>query len=181
MRARPQLIAVLLAALSPAFEAEAQFSQQGSKLVGTGGVAPSRQGTSVAVSGDGNTVVTGGYIDNGSLGAAWVYARGLGVWSQQGAKLVGTGGSIPQLGRSVALSADGNTIVVGGPSEVGTGAVWIFVSGGGFWLQEGAKLVGTGGWVRRQGLPSRCPRTGTPPSWVDRTTTAAGCSLGVHA
>jgi hypothetical protein len=50
------------------------------------------QGTSVAISGDGNTAIVGGIYDNSNAGAAWVYTRSGGVWSQQGSELVGTGG-----------------------------------------------------------------------------------------
>jgi hypothetical protein len=51
-----------------------------------------------------------------------------GVWTQQGSKLVGTcaAGTAGQ-GASVALSADGNTAIVGGPGDsAGTGAAWVF-------------------------------------------------------
>src|SRR5580704_5712534 len=71
----------------------AQFTQQGPKLVGTGAVGNASQGISVALSGDGNTAIVGGFNDNGGLGAAWVYTRSGGVWTQQGGKLVGTGGT----------------------------------------------------------------------------------------
>ena len=76
------------------------------------------QGFSVALSGDGNTAIVGGPGDNVQLGAAWVYTRSGGVWTQQGSKLVGTGavGSAHQ-GISVALSADGNTAIVGGTTD----------------------------------------------------------------
>jgi len=70
----------------------------------------------------------GGEGDNGSAGAAWVYTRSSGVWSQQGAKLVGAGavGSAYQ-GSSVALSADGITAVVGGYGDNGfAGAAWVY-------------------------------------------------------
>jgi len=70
----------------------------------------------------------GGEGDNGSVGAAWVYTRSSGVWSQQGAKLVGAGavGSAYQ-GSSVALSADGITAVVGGYGDNGfAGAAWVY-------------------------------------------------------
>jgi hypothetical protein len=67
------------------------WGQQGAKLVGTGAVGNAYQGVSAALSADGNTALVGGLIDNGGVGAAWVYARSGGVWSQQGAKLVGTG------------------------------------------------------------------------------------------
>ena len=49
-----------------------QFSQEGSKLVGTVAVGPGEQGWSVALSADGNTAIVGGLVDNGCTGAAWV-------------------------------------------------------------------------------------------------------------
>jgi hypothetical protein len=150
MRKVPGALAALWLLLASAAPVGAQFFQQGSKLIGTGSVLPTRQGSAVAVSGDGNTAVVGGYIDNSSQGAAWVYARVFGVWSQQGAKLVGTGGSNPQQGTSVAISGSGNTIAVGGPSDGTSGAVWIFERSGLSWTQQGTKLVGTSGVGARQ-------------------------------
>jgi hypothetical protein len=130
------------------------WTQQGSKLVGTGAVGAANQGWSVALSGDGNTAIVGGYNDNYesscgcSVGAAWVFKRNNGVWTQQGSKLVGTGVAGPfgaEQGTSVSLSADGNTAIVGGPDDNGaTGAVWVFTFSRGVWTQQGSKLVGTG-------------------------------------
>jgi hypothetical protein len=60
----------------------AQFTQQGSKLVGTGAVVPSDQGSSVALSADGNIAIVGGNGDNSGIGAAWVYTRSGDVWTQ---------------------------------------------------------------------------------------------------
>jgi hypothetical protein len=129
----------------PASSARASYAQQGAKLVGTGSVGDVGQGSSVAVSGDGNTAVVGGPYDNGGAGAAWVYTRSGGVWSQQGAKLVGTGAVGLARQGDVALSADGNTAVVGGPGDNGSvGSAWIYTRSGGVWSQQGAKLVGTG-------------------------------------
>jgi FG-GAP-like repeat len=105
------------------------WSQQGSKLVGTGAVGSALQGTSVALSADGNTALESGWTDNSSAGAVWVFTRSGGVWSQQGSKLVGTGatGSDNQ-GWSLALSADGRTLIEGGPADnMGAGASWVFV------------------------------------------------------
>jgi hypothetical protein len=122
------------------------WTQQGSKLVGTGAVLyegfGAEQGSSVAISGDGNTVIIGGPYDNAYNGAAWVFTRSGGVWSQQGSKLVGTGSSVAsgEQGYSVAISADGNTAVVG---SCGGGA-WVYTRSGGVWSQQGNKLVGTG-------------------------------------
>jgi len=120
------------------------WAQQGSKLVGTGAVGNANQGTSVALSGDGNTAIVGGWGDNSRAGAVWVFTRSGGVWSQQGSKLVGTGGVEAAQGWSVALSDDGNTAVVGGPGDHShAGAVWVFTRSGGAWSQQGSKLVGT--------------------------------------
>ena len=122
------------------------WTQQGSKLVGSGNTGLSDQGTAVALSSDGNTLAVGGRYDGNSTGATWVFTRSGGVWSQQGSKLVGSGvvGQSEQ-GCSVALSADGNTLIVGGCLDNGeTGAAWVFTRSGGVWTQQGPKLVGSG-------------------------------------
>ena len=127
------------------------WSQQGAKLVGTGAVGDfyhgyAQQGFSVSLSGDGNTAIVGGPGDSSDTGAAWVFTRSMGVWTQQGAKLVGMGvvGAAYQ-GWSVSLSWDGNTALVGGYLDNGAaGAVWVFIRSGGVWSQQGDKLVGTG-------------------------------------
>jgi hypothetical protein len=97
----------------------AQFTQQGPKLVGTGAIGMALQGQSVALSADGNTAIVGGALDNGGaftgVGAAWVFTRSNGIWTQQGNKLVGTDAIGDSLqGYSVALSGDGNTAILGG-------------------------------------------------------------------
>jgi hypothetical protein len=122
------------------------WTQQGPKLVGTGADGEGFQGSSVAISSDGNTAITGGYGDNSNVGAVWVFTRSGGVWTQQGTKLVGTGGvGSTDQGQSVAISSDGNTFIVGGPADnIQAGAVWIFTRSGGIWTQQGPKLVGTG-------------------------------------
>jgi hypothetical protein len=130
------------------------WTQQGNKLVGTGAVGIAYEGSSVALSGDGNTAVVGGPYDNSSTGAAWVYSRSGGVWTQQGSKLVGAGAvGQPGQGFSVALSADGNAVIVGGFGDNSyIGAAWVFGRNGTVWTQQGNKLVGTGAvGVARQG------------------------------
>src|SRR6516162_3716969 len=122
------------------------WNQQGSKLVGAAAVGQGGQGVSVALSADGGTAVVGGPYDNRNTGAAWVYTRSGGIWTQQGGKLVGTGaaGSAGQ-GGSVALSADGTVAIVGGPHDNSfTGAAWVSSRSSGIWSQQGSKLVGTG-------------------------------------
>jgi len=122
------------------------WSQQGAKLVGTGANANARQGGAVGISADGNTAIVGGSSDNGNAGAAWIFVRSVTTWAQQGPKLVGSGavGSAYQ-GRSVAMSADGNTVIVGGYYDnTQVGAAWVFVRNGTTWSQQGSKLSGTG-------------------------------------
>ena len=77
----------------------------------------------------------------GAAGAAWVFSRSGGVWTQQGNKLVSPG-AVGRLGTSVALSADGNIAIVGGFVEDG-GVALVFTRTGGQWAQD-KKLVGTG-------------------------------------
>ena len=95
-----------------------QFVQQGPKLVGTNHFGSALMGSSVAISGDGNTVIAGGPGDNSSAGAVWVFTRSAGVWTQLGQKLVGTGGiGVTTQGVAVAISSDGNTAIVGGQND----------------------------------------------------------------
>lgn len=109
-------------------------------------------GSRVDISADGNTAVIGAWTDNASVGAAWIYVRRHKCWERQ-AKLVGTGAvGASEQGRAVALSADGNTLAVGGPADnAGRGAVWIFVRDGCKWTQQGAKLVATDVNIQLQG------------------------------
>jgi hypothetical protein len=123
----------------------ADFLQQGPKLVGAGASGTSEEGFSVAVSGDGNTAIIGGPFDADSAGAAWVFVRSNGKWTPQGGKLFGAGAvGAAEQGFSVALSADGNTAIIGGPLDDGNaGAAWVFARSGSTWTPQG-KLFGTG-------------------------------------
>lgn len=122
------------------------WTPQGGKLVGTGAVGAANQGFSVALSLDGNTALVGGSADANNLGAAWVFTRANGAWTQQ-VKLVGTGAANATAGQgiAVALSADGNTALVGGPRDnSNAGAAWVFTRANAAWIQQGNKLVGAG-------------------------------------
>jgi hypothetical protein len=134
------------------------WSQQGSRLAGSDAVGPGGdcwggavfQGSAVAISADGNTAIVGGFGDNNGIGAAWIYTRANGAWSQQGKKLVGSGYAVatgwwnaPYQGVSVAISGDGNTAIVGGIGDNDDeGSAWVFTRSGGVWTQQGGKLAG---------------------------------------
>ncbi len=120
------------------------WTQQTLELVGSGAIGGAGQGRSVAISADGNTAIVGGPGDTadnhgGAAGAAWVWTRSGGLWRQQ-SRLVGAGGvSFAGQGQSVALSADGNTAIVGGPGDY-SGSVWVWIRNGEVWTQQGGKL-----------------------------------------
>jgi hypothetical protein len=112
------------------------WTQQANKLVSSGAVGSARQGTSVALSADGNIAVVGGFAGDGSVGAVSVFTRSRGHWTQD-KELAGIG-AVGKSISSVALSADGSLVLIGGPNENGgVGAAWVFTrSGGGSDSQE---------------------------------------------
>lgn len=144
------------------------YNQQGPKLIGSGSLPGLSGGAgqgSASISADGNTALIGGGDDDLEVGAVWVFTRSGGTWTQQGPKLVGTGGGPPSTGQggqggSVALSGDGNTAVVGASSNCSggncapaVGAVWVFARSGGIWSQQGNQLVGSGAVVNNDVTP----------------------------
>lgn len=106
---------------------------------------------SLAFSDDGNTLAVGGPADNGtraatlitSEGAVYIYLRTGTTWALQkrqtsASRYCSISVSYSQsLGQVVAISADGNTIVAGGPSDSCTiGAVCVFTRSGTTWSQQ---------------------------------------------
>jgi hypothetical protein len=146
---RAALCGVVLAAVV-ATAALGQLVPQSAKLTGAGEIGQGRFGVSVALSADGNTTLIGGNTDNNTatfgIGAAWVFTRTGSSWAPQGAKLTASDGvGLPAFGYDVALSADGNTALIGGPGDHGNiGAVWTFTRSGGTWSQQSPKLTATG-------------------------------------
>jgi phosphodiesterase/alkaline phosphatase D-like protein len=123
------------------------WTQQGEKLTGGEEVGAGHFGCcSVALSSDGNTALVGGYADNTSVGAAWVFTRSGSTWSQQGPKiLAGEETGAAHFGYAVALSNDGNTALIGGGNDNNkVGAAWVFTRSGSTWTQQGPKLTGSG-------------------------------------
>jgi hypothetical protein len=123
-------------------------------------------GQSVAISSDGNTAIIGGPSDDNTnrTGATWVFVRSDGQWSQQ-AKLLGpiepsttcaachnsfkpvtaANYSPTYQGSQVGLSADGNTAIVGSPSNhYGRGSAWIYTRSNGAWNAPAAPLLASG-------------------------------------
>lgn len=145
---------------------------RGAKLTATGEQGEGEFGFSVAISADGDTALIGAPGDDGLAGAVWVFVRAGSGWVQQGPKLTvtgdpdgggggsgsgGAGGGVEEcdgesaeeggagcgFGRSVALSADGDTALIGAPRvERYRGAAWVFTRSGATWSQQGGPLTG---------------------------------------
>ncbi len=118
------------------------------KLTGDEERGEAHFGNAVALSADGSTAIVGGRRDDGGRGAIWVFAPSGGSWVQQGPKLTGDAeeGDDDQaaFGSGVALSANGNTALIGAPGDENkSGAAWLFARSGGEWVQQGPKLLDT--------------------------------------
>ena len=126
---------------------------QGSDSTLTSGAS---MGWSVSLSKDGNTLAFGSYVDSLHVGATWIFTRSGTTWTQQGSKLVGTGGSTttnyPGQGTALTLNYAGTLLAVGASYDgitnttqtTAIGAMWMFKSnaGAGTFTQLGSKIVG---------------------------------------
>ncbi|MCP4136465.1 MAG: hypothetical protein GY754_36185 [bacterium] len=102
-------------------------------------------GYSVAVSSDGSTVVVGAYLD--MFGSAYVYCRTGSAWNQTAKLIAADGAGGDYLGRTVAVSSDGSTIVLSayGDDDNGgdSGSVYVYNWTGIAWDQT--KLIAVDG------------------------------------
>jgi hypothetical protein len=124
---------------------EGVWTQQGPELTASDEQGEGKFGSSVALSYDGDTAFIGGPDDDGRTGAAWVFGRSGSTWSQQGTKLAAVEAihKEDQFGTSIALSADGNTVLIAAPrANSSYGLVWVFARSGSTWTQDGAGFEG---------------------------------------
>lgn len=96
-------------------------------------------------------------------GAAYVYETGGDSWSQQAKLFADDGDAGDRFGRSVGLSYDGSTAIVGAykdkdPNGEDAGSAYVFEAGGGTWSQR-SKLV---------------PNDGNSNDWFGWSVAAAG-------
>lgn len=150
------------------------WAQVGTKYVATGSIGAAGQGNSVAISGDGQTVISGGFFHNSNRGAAWVFVGTEGVLAQQAGPLEGTGGVGGGLGRSVAVSGDGNLFAIGaGEIDGNLGALYVYRRSGTVWTEDAAYLEPVGHITTpRTGLRtvmSSNGRTIITTGWLDNT------------
>jgi len=117
------------------------------KLLASDGESNDYFGSSVSVSGE--TAVIGAYGDddkgNGS-GAAYVFVRSGGMWTEQAKLLASDGESNDFFGFSVSVSSDTAVIGAYGDDDKGngSGAAYVFIRSGDIWSEQ-AKLVASDG------------------------------------
>jgi gliding motility-associated-like protein len=103
-------------------------------------------GQTLAMSADATTAILGDPKYDNQKGGAWIFIKQGANWVQQGSVLSPPGGESGTLrGSTVALSADGNTAIVGEYGALTThypGAIWIYRRTGGIWALQGGKLRG---------------------------------------
>ena len=111
------------------------WSQQ-QELTASDGAGNDRFGASVSIGGD--TSVIGAYNKNNAQGAAYVFTRSSGSWSQQQKLTASDGAAGNQFGWSVSVS--GETAVIGAPGSVMNGilqgSAYAFGSSAGQWTQQ---------------------------------------------
>ena len=106
-------------------------------------------GNSVAISGDGSVIVSGGPGIHGRRGAVYLFAKPSGGWATAAAAtatLKADPDPVRQIGRSVSVSDDGSVVASSGEHSLSDSGDW-----------AGAAFV----WVR----PT--PEEGQDPAWVD--------------
>jgi hypothetical protein len=141
------------------------FTGTGAKATQTAELTPGNPqadgqfGQTVAISGNGQTLVAaapgaagGGGSDQG---AAYVFTHQAGTWTQT-AKLTVPGTT--ELGTSLAISANGSTIVLGAPlSNNDNGEAFVFTTSG-------------SSYVKTQKLTPKKPKPGAPPAFLGDNT-----------
>jgi len=100
-------------------------------------------GKSVSISNDGNTAIVGATEEDtggANAGAAYIFTRSVGVWTEQQKILSSDIQAGDAFGRSVSISGDGNNVIVGADSEdtggADAGAAYIFTRSGSTWTEE---------------------------------------------
>ena len=124
---------------------EYSLPAQTAKLTASDGTVGDWFGRSVAI--DGDTMVVGAEDDSSRQGAAYVFTRQSGAWSQV-AKLTSSDGAADAFGYSVAV--DGDTVIVGAHRDGNNGSAYVFTKPAAGWTTTSsfaAKLTASDGTV----------------------------------
>lgn len=108
----------------------------------------------VSLSADGSMALIGSSMStigmNPLQGAAYVFVRSGGIWTEQDKLVASDGFALELFGYSVALNADGSTAVVGAMLDgiggnIMQGSAYVFARSGSTWTQQ-ARLISNDGW-----------------------------------
>lgn len=116
---------------------------QQQKLTASDGTGDDNFGVSVTVSGD-TAVVGADKADLGWQGAAYVFVRSGGIWTQQQKLTASDGAGGDHFGISVAISGDTAVFGAYGGGYYAPGAAYVFVRSGGAWIEQ-QKLMASDG------------------------------------
>ena len=124
------------------FAADWSLATEQAKILSSDIEANDRFGDTVSISGDGNTAIVGARLeDTGGTnpGAVYIFTRSSSTWTEQAKILASDAASNDNFGSAGAISADGNTVIVGanlddGPSS--GGAAYIFTRSGSTWTEQ---------------------------------------------
>ncbi|MEA3514158.1 MAG: FG-GAP repeat protein, partial [Nanoarchaeota archaeon] len=97
-------------------------------------------GKSVSISSDGNTTIVGASGESSYAGAAYIFRWNGANWTEQAKIQASDAEAMDFLGKSISISSDGNTAIVGASGEdiggTDTGAAYIFRWTGTNWTQQ---------------------------------------------
>jgi hypothetical protein len=99
----------------------------------------------VSLSADGNTALVGTFMNNYEMGAAYVFVRTGASWVQQTKLTASDAASGDRFGWVTAISADGNTAIIGAYKKNSSqGAAYVFTRSGSTWSQQQKLLASDG-------------------------------------
>jgi hypothetical protein len=119
------------------------YTKSGSTITlqGTLTATSSYFGSTLAISSDGNTLAVGAHHENSNRGAVRIYTRTDGVWNTTPQQTYTGSASNVFFGIGLAISSDGNVLVVGAHAETtNIGAVRTYLRTSGTWALQGTPL-----------------------------------------
>jgi len=126
---------------------------QAAKFVADDGDSWDNFGRAVSLSGDGATAIVGSSYDEDPIGegsgSAYAFRRVDGTWTQEAKLTAPDGNPEDEFATSVALSADGSSVIIGTPNDdapnaENTGSAYAFTNENGSWALQARFAAGDG-------------------------------------
>ncbi len=126
---------------------------QQAELTATNGASGDRLGTEIYLTADGTGLIASAYLKtigaNANQGAAYIFNKSGGVWSQTAELTASDGAANDYFGWSTSINANGTIAIVGAGNKTNgananQGAAYVFIQVNGVWTQQ-AKLLANDG------------------------------------